>query len=80
MNIRERIRIDLDKFDRLLDRFKGYEYPVDVREVIDLAVRYRRDAEYFLEKGDYYTSFGCIVYAHGLLDGVRVVFGYYDGE
>ncbi|MCK5636423.1 MAG: DUF357 domain-containing protein, partial [Thermoplasmatales archaeon] len=28
------------------------------------------DSKYYLEKKDYFTAFGCINYAHGLLDSI----------
>ncbi len=47
----------------------------DEKEVVDLAKRYYEDTKYYLEKGDYFTAFGCINYAHGLLDGVKKIKG-----
>jgi len=41
------------------------------KEILDLAKRYCEDTKYFLEKKDYITAFGCINYAHGLLDALR---------
>ncbi|MCX6776066.1 MAG: DUF357 domain-containing protein, partial [Candidatus Micrarchaeota archaeon] len=29
------------------------------------------DAEFYLKKNDYVTAFGCINYAHGLIDAVK---------
>lgn len=42
------------------------------RGILDAALRYKRDAEYYLSKRDYVTAFGCINYAHGLLDAVKM--------
>ncbi|MHC1577395.1 MAG: DUF357 domain-containing protein [Candidatus Methanospirareceae archaeon] len=39
--------------------------------MLSLAKAYFEDAKYYLEKGDFFTAFGCINYAHGLADGVR---------
>jgi hypothetical protein len=41
-----------------------------VERIMDQAKRYRDDAGYYLHKKDYVTSFGCINYAHGLLDAL----------
>jgi len=41
-------------------------------KVKDMAIRYYNDAKYYLSKGDYYTAFGCINYAHGLIDALRL--------
>ena len=40
------------------------------KKIIELASQYYEDAQYYLEKKDYFTSFGCINYAHGLLDAI----------
>lgn len=42
-------------------------------KVLDLAKRYCSDTDYFLKKQDYVTAFGCINYAHGLLDALRKI-------
>lgn len=39
-------------------------------KVVELAKQYYEDSKYYLEKKDYLTAFGCINYAHGLLDAV----------
>ena len=65
---RERIESDVAQFRRNV---------LEVREtrdnagVVGLARRYCDDTEYFLKKKDYVTAFGCINYAHGLLDALR---------
>lgn len=40
-------------------------------ELVDVAKRYCEDTKYYLEKKDYVTAFGCINYAHGLIDAWR---------
>ncbi len=39
--------------------------------VLELARDYASDAKSYLDKGDFYTSFSCISYAHGLLDALK---------
>jgi len=39
--------------------------------ILELAGQYCEDTKYFLQKGDYVTAFGCINYAHGLIDAFR---------
>ena len=39
--------------------------------VVELAKQYCEDTKYFLGKKDYVTAFGCINYAHGLIDAFR---------
>jgi hypothetical protein len=38
--------------------------------VITLARQYYEDTKYYADKHDYFTAFGCINYAHGLLDAI----------
>ena len=40
---------------------------------LELAQQYCTDARYYLKKEDYFTAFGCINYAHGLLDAIRML-------
>ncbi|MCD6279585.1 DUF357 domain-containing protein [Candidatus Micrarchaeota archaeon] len=79
MNITERIEIDIRKFDELFEELekltrqsKDLSITNRYKKTIELAKQYRKDSEYFLNKKDYYTSFGCIIYAHGLLDSIRI--------
>ncbi len=37
-------------------------------EFLDTAQRYYKDAKYYQEKGDVFSSMGCLNYAHGWLD------------
>jgi len=39
-------------------------------KVVELSKMYASDAKSYLDKGDPYTAFSCISYAHGLLDAV----------
>ena len=40
------------------------------KKIVKLATQYYEDSKYYLEKKDFFTAFGCINYAHGLLDGI----------
>ena len=65
---RERILSDIGQFHQNIKQVKvtkenGY--------ALELAHQYCEDTKYFLEKKDYVTAFGCINYAHGLLDAFR---------
>ena len=65
---RERILSDIGQFYRNITQVKvtkGNGY------ALELARQYCEDTKYFLEKKDYVTAFGCINYAHGLLDAFR---------
>ena len=39
-------------------------------KIVELATQYYNDSIYYYGKKDYFTSFGCINYAHGLLDSI----------
>ena len=64
---KKRIEKDLRMFEENLSK-------VEKNNITEMALRYYKDAEYYLEKGDYFTAFGCINYAHGLLDVIRKEF------
>jgi hypothetical protein len=64
----ERILSDIRQFYENAAEVKETE---ETRDVLDLARRYCEDTKYFLGKKDYVTAFGCINYAHGLIDAHR---------
>ncbi len=64
MDQRERIEKDLALFEK-------HVAGMGAKDVVGMARRYYDDARYYLEKQDFFTAFGCINYAHGLLDAVR---------
>ena len=56
---------------KLRENMKSF-VPEEGDEVLfDMATRYCKDAEYNLKKGDVMTAFGCITYAHGLIDSLK---------
>lgn len=60
-----------DRIEKDLALFEDHVAAVDREEIVDMATRYYDDARYYLEREDFFTAFGCINYAHGLLDAVR---------
>ncbi len=68
--ISARIRKDIDMFQESVAKMKSVELAGKEKAVYDLAVDYRNDSESWLEKGDFYTAFASISYAHGLLDAL----------
>jgi len=40
------------------------------KKTLELASQYYEDSKYYLGKKDFFTAFGCINYAHGLLDAI----------
>ena len=71
-SVGRRITKDITLFEKNIKKVKKIKHNPDLNleHVIDLAIRYYNDAKYYLEKKDYLTSFGCISYAHGLLDAI----------
>ena len=65
---KERIESDICQF---YENVKEVKETKETGDVLDLARRYCQDTEYFLKKKDYVTAFGCINYAHGLIDAIR---------
>lgn len=63
-----RIESDIRQFRQNVLEVKETD---ETRDVLDLAKRYCEDTAYFLQKKDYVTAFGCINYAHGLIDAYR---------
>jgi hypothetical protein len=65
---KERIESDIEQFYTNIHEVKE---TADNADLLDIAKRYCEDTKYFLEKKDYVTAFGCINYAHGLIDALR---------
>ena len=63
-----RIEKDIGEFHESVKTVKST--PSNAR-VIELAGMYASDAKSYLDKGDLYTSFSCISYAHGLIDALK---------
>ena len=72
-DIKERIGKDLRIFDDNVSKIDFSKLTNVEKEVVDLAKMYASDAATWLEKGDLYTSFSSISYAHGLLDAIRKI-------
>lgn len=67
----ERIKKDIALFEKSLVELESVSLSESEEAIRDNAQRYYEDTKYYLEKGDYFTAFGCINYAHGLLDGIK---------
>jgi len=63
MDEKTRIEKDIVMFEENIKTTKTQQ-----NKAIELAIQYYQDSKYYLEKKDYFTAFGCINYAHGLLD------------
>jgi len=70
---KKRINKDIELFTKNIKEIESIEMNSNENEVIERAKSYFEDTKYYLEKGDLTTSFGCITYAHGLLDAIRLI-------
>ena len=71
----DRIKKDIVLFEQSIVELDSLSLTETEVEVVDQAKRYYGDTKYYLEKGDFFTAFGCINYAHGLVDGIRMTKG-----
>jgi len=70
MNEKNRIEKDIIMFEENLLLLKDRNINKNQQKTIELARQYYSDSKYYLEKNNYFTAFGCINYAHGLLDAI----------
>lgn len=68
--MRKRIEKDISSFNSNIDGL-GIPSGEKAKKMAELAKMYASDAKSYLDKGDLYTSFSCISYAHGILDAVK---------
>ncbi|MGZ4856813.1 MAG: DUF357 domain-containing protein [Methanobacteriaceae archaeon] len=73
MDTLDRIKKDLELFAKNIKEIESIKLHVKEEKIVKMARNYTADTEYYLEKEDYLTAFGCITYAHGLLDAVRIL-------
>lgn len=72
MECEKRIIIDMRKFDENLNEINHISFTQEEKEIIERAKSYKEDCKYYLNKGDELSSFGCITYAHGLIDAIKL--------
>ena len=70
MDEKTRIKKDLIMFEENIKKIRQQKIDNVQEKIVELASQYYKDAEYYVDKEDYLTAFGCINYAHGLLDAV----------
>lgn len=69
----DRIHKDVQLFTKNIKEIHSIKMDSGETEVMERARNYFEDTKYYLERGDLITSFGCITYAHGLLDSIRII-------
>ena len=67
---KERIEKDIRMFYDNIAKIASLKNDAAMLKVVDLSKMYASDAKSYLDKGDLYTAFSCISYAHGLLDAI----------
>ena len=70
MDEKTRIEKDIVMFEENLPKLHNKKLSEAQEKTVELAKQYYKDSKYYLEKNDYFTAFGCINYAHGLLDSI----------
>ena len=70
MDEKTRIQKDIVMFEENIEKAKKLKLTDKQKDTIELATQYYQDTKYYLKKEDFFTSFGCINYAHGLLDAI----------
>lgn len=70
MNEKTRIEKDIVMFEDNISQINDKKLTEAQEKTVELAKQYYKDTKYYLDKGDFFTAFGCINYAHGLLDAI----------
>lgn len=70
MDEKTRIEKDIVMFEENIKKVNQEKLSDAQKKTIELASQYYEDSKYYLEKKDYFTAFGCMNYAHGLLDAI----------
>lgn len=70
MDEKTRIKKDIVMFEENISLLEGKKLAIPQEKTAELAKQYYEDSKYYLDKGDLFTAFGCINYAHGLLDAI----------
>ena len=70
MSEKTRIQKDIVMFEENIKKIEKINLINSEKKTIELAVQYYKDSKYYKDLKDYFTSFGCINYAHGLIDAI----------
>jgi len=70
MDNKKRIENDIVMFQENIIKIDDMILNNTQDSIIKLAKQYFEDSKYYFKKEDYFTAFGCINYAHGLLDAI----------
>jgi hypothetical protein len=70
MDQKTRVQKDIVMFEQNITPIHKKTLTKHQKKIIELASQYYEDTKYYTQKKDYFTAFGCINYAHGLLDAI----------
>ncbi len=70
MDEKTRVQKDIVMFEENIKQINDTLLTEKQKKIIELATQYYQDTKYYSQKKDYFTAFGCINYAHGLLDAI----------
>ena len=65
-----RIKKDLIMYEENIKNTEKINLDDTQKKIIKLASQYHEDSKYYYTKKDFFTAFGCINYAHGLIDSI----------
>jgi hypothetical protein len=69
----KRIKKDVNLFAKNIKELESIKISDSEEKIVEMARSYSNDTIYYMEKNDNLTAFGCITYAHGLLDAIRLL-------
>lgn len=70
MDEKTRVAKDIVMFEENIKQINRNTLTGSQKKILELATQYYEDTKYYTQKKDYFTAFGCINYAHGLLDAI----------
>jgi len=70
MDDKTRVKKDIVMFDENIKKIDQKKLTISQKKLVELACQYFEDSKYYFGKKDFFTAFGCINYAHGLLDAI----------
>ena len=70
MDEKTRVQKDIVMFEENIKQINEKAITDSQKKILELASQYYQDTKYYAGKKDYFTAFGCINYAHGLLDAI----------
>lgn len=70
MDSKTRAEKDLKKLNELIEKFISLGLDKKYFKLFQHSLNYKKDAEHYYSKEDYFSSFGCSNYGYGILEGL----------